>query len=510
MKPFRPSTVRRSVALLAIGVLCAGIGQARAWGQTEKLELRSLPPDPMDVVRRSLLVGDDVFTVGPPSAICGPPGQFFASVSQSGEYVLVVQFLPLGDIETAFDAEGRPKRAKIELLMWDVVARRGTVVWRGVCTETQISMPGAVQWIPGSATALVPIYSAQISEKGEPIPGATQKRLLLVDAVRATARTVATLDPELPTSMMDVAYVVCTTQPKAAILPVKQDRVQVLRADGTLSRTLPVSVPGAYLIGFIGWREDGKTLYGHALFPAPDVDGKPQVQRVPQTVLLDTETGAVTVQEGHSNRAWRRDPNALRYTVPPLVVTSGDGKLTQSETAQTLKPLWLSGTGPNVSGRILLAADAANPLFLTDGASRQAPIILPGAVLYQSQGTLYAVPIVRVNQSAFAVKKRKALQAETVSRAKQVGLALLGYVLDNDEQFPPPGSGVSAFAQYLKNSDALNNPETGKFALELVYTIKKQAEYPSAKDGVLGYLGGPGGRAVLYADGHVVWEDNKL
>jgi hypothetical protein len=114
-----------------------------------------------------------------------------------------------------------------------------------------------------------------------------------------------------------------------------------------------------------------------------------------------------------------------------------------------------------------------------------------------------------MDRAHFLALRHAALKAQTISRAKQVGLALLMYSQDYDENFPPPGEGVRDMVMpYLKNADMFNNPDTGQLGLDLVYKQVGLGSYDTPATMVLGYLNGPDGRAVIYVDGHVKWEDS--
>jgi hypothetical protein len=93
-----------------------------------------------------------------------------------------------------------------------------------------------------------------------------------------------------------------------------------------------------------------------------------------------------------------------------------------------------------------------------------------------------------------------------MSSAKEIGLAMLMYCQDYDEKFPPAGDIASTIKDYLMSRDAFNNPATGQPAFTYLLNGDELAGIKSPATTAMGYLGGPGGRAVLYSDGHVQWE----
>jgi hypothetical protein len=95
----------------------------------------------------------------------------------------------------------------------------------------------------------------------------------------------------------------------------------------------------------------------------------------------------------------------------------------------------------------------------------------------------------------------KALRAEALSDVKQAGLALLMYSNDMDDMFPGAG-GLDALYPYLKDASLLD---------EFNYTpptdlTTTHIENPASTQ--IGYIDGPGGRAVVYSDGHAKWIRN--
>lgn len=462
---------------------------------------QQISDDPLALARRAVLVGNEAYVALPPVLVSGTGIKRGVLASPDGNFLLVTEtILPaVRDVDFTTTTSKLPEsqRAKINVLLWNVRAQQGTVVWRGAVTDTQLSVPVYMDWLPGTQTAILRIMSVQVDENKQAVPGTTQNRLVFVNAMQGTTRTVATIAPMTVDDTGDYT-VTCLMPPKLAIISSKSDNVRILRADGTTGRTFTVNVPGVDKFSFQGWRDDGNTLYGYSVtaVPGTDKDGKPQTRRDYKTVLLDTETGAITTQDGRPDPKWRRNPEALRFTPPPVAATLGDGKVATGQTVQSVKPLWLSGIGKDAEGHAFLAADAEEPL------------VLPGAVVYQSQGALFAAPLVKMDRAAFIGKRREAQKTATVIQAKQIALGLMMYAQDYDERFPTSGDAAEVVQPYIKNSDIFNNPETGKPGLQLVYKQTGLADYKTPSTDVLGYLSGPGGRAVIYVDGHIKWEDD--
>jgi hypothetical protein len=227
----------------------------------------------------------------------------------------------------------------------------------------------------------------------------------------------------------------------------------------------------------------------------PDLAAMRRKERpVRKWYAVDPRTGAV------SALAERPKPPAKRPTAAegkiaalPVLLKSSTVTLKEEDTTQTLHPIWLATATKGGRSRALLAPDGEGGFILPDGS----------AALYRSGGSLYAVPLVRVNKETW----RKALQETTMTNAKQIGLGLMMYAQDYDEAFPPASDAVNdVILPYIKSKAVFNSPLTD--APGFVYTqngntlgsIDKPAET------VIGYLPGPGGHAVIYADGHVTWQ----
>ena len=95
----------------------------------------------------------------------------------------------------------------------------------------------------------------------------------------------------------------------------------------------------------------------------------------------------------------------------------------------------------------------------------------------------------------------KAIRSEVLSDVKQAGLALLMYSNDFDDMIPSAG-GLDALYPYVKDESILDNFNyTPPGDLNLT-----RIERPA--DTQIGYIDGPGGRAIVFSDGHAKWFPN--
>ena len=86
-----------------------------------------------------------------------------------------------------------------------------------------------------------------------------------------------------------------------------------------------------------------------------------------------------------------------------------------------------------------------------------------------------------------------------MSNAKQAALALIMFANDTDDTYPSQDVDLRGkLGPYLKDPSLLDK-FTYTFAGGSANSIDRPAETQ------IGYVSGPGGRAVAYADGHVKW-----
>ena len=106
----------------------------------------------------------------------------------------------------------------------------------------------------------------------------------------------------------------------------------------------------------------------------------------------------------------------------------------------------------------------------------------------------------------FAQARAKARQSACLSNMKQLGTGLTMYAQDWDETLPEKDQ-LSKLFPYLKQGDGTDPFEMFK-GLTLTYSARQLAAIEKPDQTELGSIDIPGGRAVIYADGHVTWRNN--
>ncbi len=115
---------------------------------------------------------------------------------------------------------------------------------------------------------------------------------------------------------------------------------------------------------------------------------------------------------------------------------------------------------------------------------------------------LFLTELVRLSkEQKEAIEKQSVIQ-KALQVGKMVGVAIHLFFSDN-EKMPPKEGFQSEVLPYIKSKDMLS---------QFVYTGSEDLDLNNADnlDKIeVGFVPGPGGKAVVYADGHVVWVPDK-
>jgi len=129
------------------------------------------------------------------------------------------------------------------------------------------------------------------------------------------------------------------------------------------------------------------------------------------------------------------------------------------------------------------------------------------AILYMAHGAAFYREIRRTSAGAIREMQDRADREQYLKNAKQIAIALLMYVQDYDERFPPNfgDEGVSqVLLPYLKNPSVFE--VDGAFAFRYRMDGQWMGDIQDVVSTEVGYLELPNGRMVIYADGHVKWQ----
>jgi hypothetical protein len=155
--------------------------------------------------------------------------------------------------------------------------------------------------------------------------------------------------------------------------------------------------------------------------------------------------------------------------------------------------LFIHSYGRKRSRDVLVAAGGKNATVAPTG----------DAISFEVDHQIKVARILKTTPDLLAQVK-DALRKRAMSDAKQAGLALIIYAADFDDQLPLGSMGMDVIMPYIKNQEILDafnyNPPS---SLNMTQ-IGSPATTP------LGFVDGPDGIAVVYADGHAAWlgDDN--
>ncbi|MCX7924776.1 MAG: hypothetical protein N2554_03075, partial [Fimbriimonadales bacterium] len=125
-----------------------------------------------------------------------------------------------------------------------------------------------------------------------------------------------------------------------------------------------------------------------------------------------------------------------------------------------------------------------------------------GAAFYRS--------LIVLSRDELRQMEEEAKVAKYISQGKQIALAMLMYVQDYDELFPPNfgNEGVAeVLLPYLREREVFE--VDGAFAFHYRMNGQSLANIENPAETEVGYLQLSNGRVVIYADGHVKWRPNR-
>jgi hypothetical protein len=426
---------------------------------------------------RFVVTEKEAFGLMAPELVAGPAVKE-AHWSPIGRYILVEQYTQRQTTTGRVPGE-------IRLILWDRRAQRTDVLWKGPATGGYVD---AVNWLVTGEVAFVSVT--------EPIPGgpsvngepAMRRKLLRVLASAGTMRPIleATQSDGFdvnvsPTQPLAVLERTSLAEPIAPGAPrtVATRAYQVLRANGTLGPpTASFAKQGVYVS--IQWSQDGSVPYLVTI--ARDEDKK--MRRT--AYGLNLNTGQTTLLPQEPKYYSHRQVEEAKVEGIPLRLREAKTVIKEGGVSRTVRPLWLETVQPSEHPLAMVNADTSWSQLSPKG----------DGVLYSSQGAAWMAPVVRISRTAYDDLTKKALMSD----ARQVGLGIRMYVQDYDEKYPLPDhfSG-GAVGPYIKNESIFEG-------FRYVFPGDMESSIENPAETMMGYITGPGGRAVVYVDGHVVWE----
>jgi hypothetical protein len=538
---------RRSDNKVALAAVCALLLIAAGGAMAMRAAKRQ--GEPGGLLTRAVLTDKEAFLLGTPELIAGSEaGAVFPC--PDGRYALVVRVRAQDDLPpriTAADPAQEPSSAtapEISVILWDSQTRKSSVVWKAggssLAGQFIAGRADRITWLPGTTNAVFLASTIRGNAAGAETDVRTS--LVLLSAATGATRTLLTSTGD---GSLIRALDVSPTRPVAVVQTyVLADiatgdesakgtaALRVLRPNGSLGPAVRLPDPDDSL--FAGFSPDGTQIYVATIgkydretrkrppttYAALRVNGTASalvpLDKKPQIVASqgDEEDGAPTPSGAG-------DALPVRLALAPSV-------LTRAQSRQNVRPVWLeradepAASLPTPTNKpapakttptLRLAADSEPPRALvtadcddaplTNGANVNGALLLPdaSAVLYRAGGALYAVPILRMDKATFLEARRRAQRMVVISNARQLGTGLMMYVQDYDEIYPSGDNINDKVGPYIKNTSLFQN---------FVYTfgVRSLADIDKPSELIIGYVTGPGGRANVFADGHVKWQDD--
>jgi hypothetical protein len=413
-----------------------------------------------DPSRDFLLTEKDAVLLGPAEAVSGPQADGF-KWSSDGRFIAVrrtvMDVKALAALATNPTADpGGAVQPLVELSIWQVATRSSKKVFSAPLRETSVRDYG---WLAGTGT----LYAQTDSPAGH-------SDLWLASAT-SPAKKVASSEVR-----GGIDAIPSPVSPAIAIYTLAPDgngtgTLSFLDASGRLSGAVPVPAR----VGLFRWSIDGSTLLARNFNKGAE--------------------GWVSIsREGK----WERvEEPQLEPTQPEKELSASNfrGEIGQKPLTEVIK----------VPTAILHATkyDPKDFSFAVIGTDAEKPALSPdqSSVAYVSQGVVMVRPLIRVSKEAFMRAREAAARTEIMNRAKQAGLALIMFASDNDDNYPSQDGWQDKVMPYLKNRDIISG-------FNYTYGGGDLSAIKEPANTVLGFITGPGGRAVTYADGHVKWEKN--
>lgn len=434
-----------------------------------------------------LLAGERAFLVMPPEVAALSCVRSYGW-SSNGEYLLAVQeemtLSPQAERALAKDMESLDESTigRKVLTLWKKDTRQISRLWSTPLGTGDIF---PTEWLPQSDVAFCTVASRQVGPGGEVLGDAVT--LLHVDA---SARRVKALC-DLPPDQVDALHMAPASG--WALLSGQKDEgefVHILDKDPDLGRV--VFLPNGGRLLDVRWSRDGKLPYlmlrlqerelqGDASIP--DDDFRDVLYSLnPATGELKETDGEVALYEGVE------DPSALIVETNAL-----EGPI--SATTRTKVNYAVLYPRPQEDGDIdprniiLVAGDVDDVQLAPDER----------AVAYVSSGALFVRRFLEVPKQQYLEARETARRAEILMNGKQAALSIIMYSADYEGELPDPnGDWRQTLHPYTRSPEILQD-------LVLVYSVSRVEEIENPSSYVFGYTPGPGGYAVMYADGHVEW-----
>jgi hypothetical protein len=285
---------------------------------------------------------------------------------------------------------------------------------------------------------------------------------------------------------------VSPNQPYAFLQGSNRDGKYLKPVAATGSIGLPIRIP-ASMVATGDWSADGRSLLLVPTRSAPT--GSAPDEPKPSWMLCDGRSGAITNLD---KRPTAYETPTRKYafkivTVPTPGGASKDSIQVPWGNEQVQMALLEQGVNPKTE-RFLIAASADRTEVSPAG----------DAILYVNSEGAFVVGLLRTPKSVVEQARTAAERTKLLNNGKQIALAMIMWGQDHDDTLPGQGGDLKGtLTPYVRNDSIFGGADGGAF----VYSLNG-GSFSGIKDPantMMGYIAGPGGYAVVYADGHVKW-----
>lgn len=419
-----------------------------------------------------------------PPVLVVAPNVIAASWSPDGRYILTVHR------QRGAGASSPTYR----ITRFDVARQAASELWKWAPVEGGEPDAAAIQWFVGSCIALVTF------ERAEDLSVAGGGPAIRVDAERQSARIITTLSP-------GETLALCPVRPIGIIHGMSEPDVnpgwtsmRTITQSGSVSgvsslpgKWFPASwAPEGPVVNCMRWPESASGMVGRewCALHLDTMRMEPLAARPEKSLpLWQLEHGIPAVRvEDLDGTEMRRSS----WSVIEEDVTVGD-----VYPPARVKCVWLSGDPKSERPKAFLTAHADRAHLAPGGR----------AVRFESNGALWVSALRHLTAEEFAAAKNSYLRTTTITNGKRIIAALMMFAQDNDGKYPDTTNErelQEALSPYLNDKRAFFDRD-GHYAFTFLLRGQSMDAIDEPAVTELGYLSGPGGVAVLYADGHVVW-----
>ncbi len=444
--------------------------------------------------RESFLLTDkEAIGVLPPE-VAAAGGVEWAKWSSDGRFVLMrrtaIRFTP-DVLKGLLTYTLKTPPGEVAITVWDNVAHKAQDVWKRPMGKGNVER---LEWLPGSSVALAIVDTTEPAKTPND-PPETRRGILRINAETGITRVVLDqpqtyfwqLDssPSKPFAILrhdDPEYSTETQADGKVVQRIKawNHMLAVIQESGVICQ--PMRVPDGLVLAEIAWSQQGDSIL-HCM----DWPRQPKQKPVPRYLSLDVRTGSMKPY-ANTPDFYKRPPDGL-----PIRLKSSSTIAKEGDISRTLPTLWLESVTTSSQPRAFVAADAQEAELSPSGES----------VLYRSNGAAWVAQLIRMSKEDYAKIVEQALRTVALSKGKQLGLAAMMYAQDYDEVLPGASADINGKLEPYLQTNALFDGFVYTFAGGALKDIGE----PSTTE--LGYVMGPGGRAVIFADGHVTWRSDK-